>query len=358
VTDYAIVLVPTCLLALAASQLALQAQRQVVAALTLVLTAFAAARGYVGTDTGAYHTMFTDYGSEQLVDLTDIVEPVFALMIWASAALSDNSFIFVSAIAVVQGSLLLLVLARHERPAMFMALYASTFYLNFHFNILRSGTSALLLLLAISSLRAGERIRFYAYGFASLLSHYSALAFFLPLNLTGRRFSSGLLWLFVSGAAALGLMLVFVNEARYVQYLTYLALLDAGDSVQYGFGLLALFVLYALVFAATVSRSNYKALTFLFLVWAATRLASNYMLFVSRIEVVINLILLSLLIGSPPRHNSESLRTAALVLLVMLNLYGNLVGLEAADQSARGGFSADPYRRNSTYIPYKFAWEE
>lgn len=356
--DYVLVLLPVCLLSLAASQLAIESQRHVVGMLVLLLTAFAAMRGYVGTDTGAYHTMFADYAGESVVDLATVVEPVFALLLTASASVSESSFVFVAAIAVLQGLLLLLVLSRHEQPAMFLAVYASTFYLNFHFNILRAGTAALFLLLTVASLRARSRTGFYTYGFLSVLSHYSSVLFFLPLNLVGRRLTHGLFWLAVSGAAAVGLMFVFVNEARYVQYLTYVALFDAGDSVEYGFGLLALFLLYAAIFALTVSRANYRLLTLLLVLWGVTRLASNYLLFVSRVEVIINLMLVFLLLGQETRRGARGARTLAVALLVMLNLYGNIGRLEATDQSTRGGFAADPYRRNSTYIPYRFAWEE
>lgn len=357
-SDYALVLLPVCLMGLAASLLAVDSQRIVARVLVLMLTCFAALRGYVGTDTGAYHTMFFDFGSLDLTDLANQIEPVFAALLHLTAQVSDSSFLFVGSIAVLQGVLLVLVVGRHEQPALFVAVYASTFFVNFHFNILRAGVAALFLVLALASLRSSQRARFQGFGFLSILSHYSSVLFFLPMNLVGRRWYIAVLSFVLASLAAIGLMMHFVNEARYFQYLTYVALLETSDSVSYGFGLLALFALYVGVFVLTVSRSNYHLLLPLMCLWIALRLASNHMLFVSRIEVVVNLFLLYILLGESPPAQRRAARLLVCALLVSLNLYGTIGGLKAADQSMREGFAADPSRRNSTYLPYRFAWEE
>lgn len=356
--EYVLVLAPVCIVALAASCLSVSAQRQLASVLVLLLTAFSGLRGYVGTDTAAYHGMFKDFGDASLEDIVLVTEPLFAAWLKLSALLTDNSFVFVASIAVLQGALLFAVLMRHEQPTLFLAVYAATFYLNLHFNVLRSGVSALFLLLAFSALRAGRPLGFQSFGIASILTHYSSVLFYLPLNLVGRRPTVGLSWLLVGIAVAGAVLLAFVSDSRIVQYMAYIALFDSADSVDYGLGLAALFGLVTTIYALTVSRSNFGLLTLLFVFWCALRLASNHLLFVSRLEVVANLLFLLLLVGLPARAGWQGARTLAIALLVVLNLYGTISGLEATDRSTRDGFGFDPGRRNSTYLPYRFAWEE
>lgn len=355
---YALVLLPVCLISILASQLPIKQQRQIVYGLVFVLTAFAALRGYVGTDTSAYHSMFEDYASESIVDLVRIVEPVFAILLVITGWFSDSSFAFVFSISILQGIILFFILGRCESPAMFLAIYTSTFFVNFHFNILRGGVAALLLLVAIHYLISGTQKKFYLAGTMSILSHYSSLLFFLPMTVVDRSWKAGLLVLLLSTTIAFGLVYYFVNDARLLQYINYSLLFDSDEGVRYGSGLIALFILYAILYYFTVSRENFSVLTLLLLTWYVIRFLSNYILFIDRLEVVINLIFLYLVTQHKPTGRTRIFWTLALSMLVLLNSYGALIGLEKADQSSRGAFDPDSSRRNSTYLPYKFIWEE
>ena len=355
---YALVLLPVSLIAFAATALPRTSQRAVVFALVSVLTAFAALRGYVGTDTGAYHTMFERYADESTLEVLGAVEPMFALLLKGVSLLSDSSFAFVVAISLVQAVLLLTVLARHQDPATFLALYTSTFYLSFHFNVLRASVAALLLLLAIDHLRSRETIKFYSVGVLSMLAHYSAAFFVLPMTAMRRNLATGLLLFATLSAAALGIIYLLASDGRLLQYALYVATIDATDGAQYGAGLLALFVLYLVIYLCTLSRSNVRPLTLLFAAWCVVRVASNYYQFIDRVEVVLNLVLLFLMTGHQPSGQAKAVRQVALLLLVLLNLYGTLNGLEASDRGAVEGFDTDPSRYNSAYLPYRFIWDE
>ena len=356
--EYALVLLPVSMLAFAAAALPLPAQRTVATALVMVLTAFAAMRGYVGTDTGAYHAMFENYAAENTLNLVGIIEPLFALLLKGVSLFSNSSFAFTVTISLVQAALLLMIIARHQNPALFLAIYTSTFYLNFHFNILRASVAALLLLLAVDYLKSRQDPKFIFAGILSVLSHYSSIAFFLPMTAIRRSLTTGLLLFVTVSAATVGLLHLLLSDARLLQYVTYLAVIDTADTAQFGAGLIALFALYVAIYLCTISRSNFGLLTFLLVAWLGLRLLSTHFLFVDRIEVVINLVLLYLMVGYTPVGQVKVIRTVAILLLVMLNLYGTLSGLEQSDQAAADGFDADPSRFRSTYLPYKFIWDE
>lgn len=356
--EYALVLLPVCLLACVSGALRLVAQRAAVAALILVLTTFAGLRGYVGTDTGAYHTMFERYATEDTLEVLGLVEPVFALLIKTVSLASSSGFAFIVAIAIVQAALLLAIIYRHPSPALFMAVYTSAFFLNFHFNILRASVAALLLLLAIDYLRASQTARFFLAGVLSVLSHFSSVLFFLPLTAVRRNLIGGVLLFAVISAATLAAVFLMVSDSKLLQYLTYLAVIDSGEDVQFGAGLFALFALYVVVYLCTVSRLNFKLLSALLLAWIVVRLLSTKFLFVDRIEVTLHLILLYLMIGTAPQARLKVARTTAIVALVALNLYGTLNGLEGSDRDSADGFDADQSRYRSTYLPYRFIWDE
>jgi EpsG family len=132
---YAAVLI-ACLLLLMAARLGSTNQRKQVTLLCVfALTCFSALRGYVGTDTYAYHSMFSDFSNESLGEVLGVVEPAFALLIKTIALFSDNPFVFVISISIIQGFLLAHVAVTSKNPLDFLAIYITIFYLNFHFNI-------------------------------------------------------------------------------------------------------------------------------------------------------------------------------------------------------------------------------
>ena len=185
---YAAVMI-ACLLLLTVAHLGSTRQRKrIVLFSVFALTCFAALRGYVGTDTGAYHSMFSNFSNESLADVLGVVEPIFALLIKAAATFSDDSFVFVVLIALIQGLLLARVATTSNNPLDFLAIYVTIFYLNFHFNIVRAGTAILFLILAMRVPKEDDnQTKFYALGVAAILAHYSAVIGFLPLLLLRQR---------------------------------------------------------------------------------------------------------------------------------------------------------------------------
>jgi hypothetical protein len=358
VAIYALVLIAVCIGCALGSGAPTGQQRALAAPLILVLAAFASLRGYVGTDTYAYHEMFQDFRQDSLLEIAGAVEPVFAAIIKMVSSVSKSSFIFVGVVAIIQSVVLYAIIVRHSQPLLFLGLYTATFYINFQFNILRAGLAALLLVLALSYTLGGSRLKSFGSGLLSMLSHYSSVLFLVPISLIGQKFRWGMVWLLASLLVGGLVIWTLVGEGRWVQYLSYLVLYDADDSVQYGFGLFVAFGLYAIIFSLQVTRQNVIMLLAIFLLWYFTRLASNYFMFVDRIEIVVNIILLYLVSQKPDRRRNQTSVTIACMMLIALNLYGSLKGLEAADLSTRGASAAEFGRISSTYLPYRFAWEE
>lgn len=357
-TPYIVVLITVCAGCALGALSPPAHQRAIAFPLILLLAMFAALRGYVGTDTYAYHEMFDTLRHEDLRAASGIVEPIFALMAKAVSQVSASAFVFVGAIAIVQGIVLYLIVARHSQPLVFLGLYVATFYVNFHFNILRGGLAALLLVLSATYLLDGSRTRFLITGLLSVLSHYSSVLFFVPMSFVGQRIWSRLVWLITSLILGGLVVWIFIGEDRWFQYLSYLLIYDVDDSVQYGIGLVVLFALYAAMFAIQASQDKIYLLTFLLLSWYVARLASNHFLFVDRIEILINIILLFLISQRPNRPRKRVPLLAICLMLMSLNVYGTLNGLVAADQSTRGSFAAELERNSPTYLPYRFAWDE
>ena len=227
----------TCLLLLTGARWGSTTQRKQITLLCVFgLTCFAALRGYVGTDTYAYHSMFADFGNENLGDIVGIVEPLFALLMKAVALVSDDSFVFVASIAVIQGLLLARVAATSRHPLDFLSIYVTIFFLNFHLNIVRAGTAILLLILAMRVPKEDKDQRwFYAFGIAAVLAHYSAIIGFLPL-LVVRQTTASVRSLTIALAGfflALAYYAATANELLFGKYLAYFDILapDVSNSV-------------------------------------------------------------------------------------------------------------------------------
>ena len=358
---YATVLI-TCLLLLTGARWGSTTQRKQITLLCVFgLTCFAALRGYVGTDTYAYHSMFADFGNENLSDIVGIVEPLFALLMKAVALVSDDSFVFVASIAVIQGLLLARVAATSRHPLDFLSIYVTIFFLNFHLNIVRAGTAILLLILAMRVPKEDKDQRwFYAFGIAAVLAHYSAIIGFLPL-LVVRQTTASVRSLTIALAGfflALAYYAATANELLFGKYLAYFDILapDVSNSISLSF-VLGL-PLYLLLYISAVNKKNRLGLTLLFAVWLIARWLTSVFTLVGRVETIINCLLLFSVIEFALTGWRHQLRKVALTGLTVMWLFGTLLGLAEENSIMAGlGVSDDMYLM-SPYIPYKFFWNE
>jgi hypothetical protein len=357
---YAAVLI-ACLVLLAAAHLGSEHRRkQITLFCVFCLACFSALRGHVGTDTYAYHSMFSTFSNDSLGDILGIVEPLFALLMKSVALFSDNSFVFVVLISIIQGLLLARVAATSKNPLDFLAIYVTIFYLNFHFNIVRAGTAILLLILAMRVPKeSGNQTTFYAFGVAATMAHYSAIIGFVPMLLIRQRAANAkmifiALVVLTSGAAFL---LATADEHLLSKYLTYADLLGSDTANSISLSFILGIPLYLLLYISAVNRRNLAGLTLMFVVWLSARWLTTVFSLFGRVEVVINALLLFSIIELALVGWRQRLRKVAVTGLTVMWLFGSLLTLqEESSIMDRLGVSDSSYLL-SPYVPYKFIWD-
>jgi hypothetical protein len=326
----------------------------------VVITLFAGMRGYVGIDTYAYHTLFINARTESLWDVLAHVEPFFALLIKLTQLLSDHAFLFTGLIALVQGFVLFKVIEGSRAPADFLAVYISSFYLAFEFNILRAGTSILFLILTSRRMQNRSQSPFYLYGIVAITCHYSAVLAFLPMlfmKAEGAKAKIKLVLVLLSALVGIYAFII-LNDVQFQKYLFYFV--DLRTNVPPSYMALTFRVLtYLVLLICIADKKNYLVTTGLFLVWLMLRLAMISFVFIDRIEIIISALLLFAALEYKLSGWRSKVRAVALVLVVLGGLYSSIKGLSIPDEElTRGVITLDEDHNMSPYIPYKFFWEE
>lgn len=356
---YAAVLLPCFLLLTLSTLMSRSRQSVVVGACGVFLTGFAALRGYVGTDTFAYHQIFRQGATEDFTLVLRTIEPVFAIFIKFIAAFSDSGFAFVSFVAVVQGALLTRLAMTSRSPAQFLMLYLALFYLNLHFNIIRAGIAVLFLIAAIRVSPGGSQRNLYAYAMGALLSHYSAIIVAFPLLVLRQPgpVRKAIATILIILGCAFAYVFGEFDEvvARYLAYSDILAA-DAANSISLSF-LLGI-PLYMLMYVSAVNRSNALGLTALFCVWLAVRWLTSIYSLVGRVEIVINCVLVFSILEMSLIGWRSRLRAVAVCALAAMWMVGSLLGLSREDDILSNLGVESALYLNSPFVPYRFFWEE
>jgi hypothetical protein len=358
---YAAVMIPACLFLLAVRTAPAYVQRRVAYLIAIIITAFAAARGYVGTDTYAYHRMFDNFSNETFGETLQYTEPLFVALIQLAAFVSDSSFAFVGMVALLQGIILVRLLKVSDKPADALAIYIALFFVNFEFNILRGGTAILLLLAARQVWRDRDGRWFYVFAITAVLAHYSAAIAVLPMiYIRENRPVVRLLVLLITIPAVFAAAYFLVSPGQYEKYSSYLTGVQNAEEVPYGLGFFVYLAMYLLLYLSVVNQRNVMPLTALFLFWITMRWTSNYILYIDRLELIVNALLLFWILEKKLGGWQRQAQGLALTCLVLLGLYGTLTGLEQTDNSTRGAHALDAESMAyvSPYVPYKFFWNE
>jgi hypothetical protein len=146
----------------------------------LIITIFAGIRGEVGTDTLAYHEIYTEFLQNDFQTNIRSFEPGFIFLCYMTSFFSLNVYALTFSISLMQMYALCVIVKKTNKPIHFLLIYISLFYLNLEFNILRSGISVLFLVCASLYINSKSK-NFYLYGFCSIIFHYSSLIGFIPL---------------------------------------------------------------------------------------------------------------------------------------------------------------------------------
>ena len=355
---YAVVLIGCCILLLMAHTGRHEQQKQIAYFCVFIITVFAAVRGYVGTDTYSYHMIFVDNSSEAILDIAKIIEPLFALLIKSTALITDNSFVFIALISIIQGLILMKLVNTSKNPVDFLLIYIAVFYLNFEFNILRAGTAVLLLVWANQIPNDEEnRKKFYLIGIAAVLTHYSAVIGFLPMVLLRQKEVNTRLLATALIVIALVCAYYFVigNEALYGKYLIYSGEFGFEESSATNRSFIFSLPIYFLLYISVVNRKNVLGISSLFLVWVGLRWMTTILGFVGRAESIVNALLLFSVIEHILVGWRKQVRSTAILGLTIMWLIGTLLNIE--DPVIPSGSSFNDNYLNSPFIPYKFLWE-
>jgi EpsG family len=357
---YAFILIPTCLILTFVRNESPRWQRLAAYPIVALITFFAALRGSVGTDTAAYRRLFDNFQGENILEILKFTEPVFVFLIKISSVVSDQSSVFISLVAFLQGILLIRLISKSNRPADFLAIYISIFYINFEFNILRSGVAILFLLAASQVISEVKNRNFYFYGTAAVFSHYTSVIGFLPMVfLRGKSFSEKVRVTVLMIVIPFACLFLFTDLNQYEKYLFYINAFDKGVEAKYGVGFFVTLLVNFLIYLSFLNKKNAFGLTFLFLTWAVFRWASNSFLFVDRVAIIFQALYIFSVLDGRLTGWKRRLYDFSLIGLVALSLYGVLTGLEEADRNTRSSavFALDFGLSGSPYIPYKFFWD-
>lgn len=142
--------------------------------LFLFIALFSGMRGTVGQDTFSYINIYDSYSIDSISIWIFRLEPFFILLLDIHKRLFDSSGGFVFFISAVQSFLLWYATKNLKYRFAFILIYLFTYYLNFHFNVLRAGLALLLFLGAISIPKGRASLFLFIVAF---LSHFSILIF-------------------------------------------------------------------------------------------------------------------------------------------------------------------------------------
>jgi hypothetical protein len=312
------------------------------------LCSVAVLRGYVGTDTYSYHLQYDLIISNEAYDLKlFLIEPAFIVIGKLVEFAGGDSFAYVSLIGVIQALLVIFILKRIERPDLFLMFYVSTFYLSFHFNIIRASTSLLLILISLLWVKKGGA-KFYITLWSSVLFHYTAILIVLYILLY-RRFSekkyiSGIVSILSLSAIIAYSLAIFGDEFIFVKYHEYINT-SLRLEQETGVGFLFLLCLYLGLAVTLFKENSLEAIFFALPVILIKVFAINYPLLV-RLECFILPVFILFLTKDVFKDSRRCIINIIIVVLCILNIYGVVSALPIDDRDL------DFAHRASPYIPY------
>jgi len=150
----------------------------------IIIVLFSGLRGLVGSDTQSYLKYYNyakDINDAQYLLL--LFEPLFVFLMHTIHYIHDSNFTFIFIYSLFQGLLFYLIFTKIDNK-IFILCYVLLFFIEFHFNTIRAGTAALCLLYSVVTKNDKAKVAFalIAPGFhVSILLFYPI--FFLRIRL-------------------------------------------------------------------------------------------------------------------------------------------------------------------------------
>lgn len=320
--------------------------------LFLLIFLFAGIRGLTGSDTPAYLHFFQLASSfEGVIELLQFIEPAFVLVNVLIRGIFEDNYYFLLLYSALQTGLLYLIYIKIKNK-IFILIYILIFYLNFHFNTIRAGTAALLLLYYLV-----EERRHLKFGAALLAPgfHVSILVFY-PFFLY--RFSiKQTLALMLSAAICFFFFRDYVGIFldKGIGYADYLADFSSGPS------LLSLMVIVYILFSMYFLRDNGRlylmsgslVITMYVISWFFP--VGQRLIFMSQLFYFYFLLL---------GMNEKFLQQIKFIflwplvaLMFLLNLLNIVNETEILEKRVNAG-DLNSFVLESTYVPYKLYWQD
>lgn len=316
-----------------------------------ILGVTASFRGYVGTDTYAYHSQFQQIASESdLEKIFLIAEPAFVVIAKCIVLIGGNSFTYIFVIGILQMLLVMYILTKLERPGLFLIFYIATFYINSHFNIIRASTASLILLVSLLGMREGG-CRFHVPLWASLLFHYTSIlliAYILMYKqIKEKNYVTALVVTTILSLCAFSYFVPLMDlfTLKYALYLE--EEIEVNRSI--GIGLFVQLLLYMGLSAVLLFKHKTEAMFWLLSV-VIIKLYTLSFPILGRVEAYFLSVLILLLTKDSFSGWKHQLIVLILVAISIMNAYGVVSGLPRADAEIK-----DFEHNMSPYIPYHTA---
>lgn len=317
-----------------------------------VLVLFAGLRGIVGSDTQSYIRVYNELAdTDGIMTALYTMEPGFIALLAFHKAVFNSESLYILMMSAFQAFLLYTVAKTSSKKYIFLLCYVLLFYLNFHFNITRSAIATMLFLYGLT----GRSIAFRR--FALILApffHMTILPFYL-LFFTQLKLKQILTTL------AVILLLIAINfstisafSEKYVQYATF------GDWTTSDVTLLSV----VLSMTAMTSIFYFKHTSYNFR-WMTSFLILSYVLtyfypIVFRYTITASIFYYYYLI----EELTGKKQLASLLFLwapILLSFYFTLTAINNETINLIKMInSGNPVNSalDSTYIPYKFMWND
>jgi len=237
-----------------------------------------------------------------------------------------------------------------------LTIYVLTYYLSFHFNIIRAGTASLLILLAFKALYK-PGMEFYLLALLSITSHFSA-AFIIPILFFLRGF-----WLagwaravIMASLSLAGLgagVAIFWDELMSERALSYMVMVMDPSVINSGVGIALQGCLIVSLVLLLLDRGNRLEVMFIFLGYVVLRIISIRVFLITRISVYYEALLIFMICNAKPSSKKRLIVLLLLASLAMLSAFGTLTDLANENKKL-----FDAVHARSVYLPYRFFWEE
>lgn len=316
-----------------------------------ILLLFAGLRGFTGSDTISYVKAFQLARTINSEFIFYQFEPFFSILLIVIGKIFSSGFYFILIFSLIQ-TYILYIVYKGIKNKIFLLVYVLLFFLNFHFNTIRAGLAALLILLLLvtDNIKLKVILAIVAPGI------HSSILFFYPFFIFKYKKSYYKIYLAFSLIAT---TLIYLNSNYLKIYFDKIDLYDfylvSGQSFVSNVTIMQIFYLLASIFIMKNTSFKFKLSGGLIIIFFA--LSQRY-------PIIYRMIILSQLFYfyfMLERLNESLFTRVKLIFLwphVFLIFTLNFTALSNETNNLNNRTDVHPDAFDSTYIPYKFYWND